>query len=104
VYSFFHFILFQSALALLRHGAYELFPKEQNDGKYNFFENVQLMQGRTLQAVLNFLEKNVDDYWRRHLGRANREFYPPLLAVALSGRDDLVNLLLDKGADAMQIQ
>jgi hypothetical protein len=60
------------------------------------------MQMRTLQAILNFLEKNVGDYWRRHLERTNRDFYTPLLTVALNGRVDLVNLLLDKGADALK--
>ena len=86
------------------HGAYDLFSKEEIYQEYNFFENVQLMQVRTLQAILNFLEKNVGGYWRRHLGRRNTEFYPPLMVASTSGNEDLVNLLLDKGADALQIK
>ena len=94
----------ESALILLRHGAYELFPNEQNHQEYNFFENIQSMRVRTLRSILNFLEKNVGDYWSRHLGRKNTDFYTPLLAVARYGRDDLVNLLLDKGVDALEIK
>ena len=89
---------------MLRHGACELFPNEPNYQEYNFFENVQSMQVRTLRSILNFLEKNVGDYWSRHLERRNSDFYPPLLAVARYGRDDLVNLLLDKGVDALEIK
>ena len=62
------------------------------------------MQVRTLGNILNFLEKNVGDYWSHHLERKNSDFYTPLLAAALHGRDDLVNLLLDKGVDALEIK
>ena len=56
----------------------------------------------TLRVILNLVEEHLDDYWLRSLKRENSEFYPPLLAAAGCGNDDLVNLLLDKGADAMQ--
>ena len=98
------FISFQSALILLRHGADELFSKSRSSNDYNFFENIQLMQVRSLHAILNFLDETIGDYWRRQLERKNNKFYTPLLAASLHGKVDLVNFLLDKGADALQIK
>ena len=49
--------------------------------------------GRSVEAVAAILEKGADVNARQQVG------YTPLMGAAASGREDLVNLLLERGAD-----
>lgn len=60
------------------------------------------MNLEALRSILSFLEETDNDALLSSLRKENSKHQAPLLAAARSGRVDLVNLLLDKGADGEQ--
>lgn len=62
------------------------------------------MNFETLRGILTYLEENANDALLFSLKRENTNYQPPLSAAARNGRDDLVNLLLDKGANGEQLR
>ena len=60
------------------------------------------MNLEVLRSILSFLEEKDKDALLFSLARENAKYEPPLSAAAKNGRDDLVGLFLDKGADGEQ--